>query len=168
MSRQWHRWILAATRRRFPLTPLLYRLVFLHACILMLGGHYTYAEVPLGFWMKELFGFARNHYDRIGHFAQGFVPVLVARVVPMALDSSRICCLRTSYRDMAMEKVNPNSSKTPTPEFLNFSIPKKNPNEIPRNSTRLIIGLPAKKLNPMAKPSQEPKIVGTIDKANNA
>jgi putative membrane protein len=73
--------ILVATRRRFPLTPLAYRLLFLHALILMLGGHYTYAEVPLGYWMKEAFGFARNHYDRIGHLAQGFVPAIVAREI---------------------------------------------------------------------------------------
>src|SRR5262249_46587047 len=63
------------------LTPLAYRLVFVHALILMLGGHYTYAEVPLGFWMRDVFGFARNHYDRIGHFAQGFVPAVLAREV---------------------------------------------------------------------------------------
>jgi putative membrane protein len=62
--------ILVATYRRFPLTPLLYRLLLLHAAILMVGGHFTYAEVPLGFWMKETFHFARNHYDRIGHFAR--------------------------------------------------------------------------------------------------
>ncbi len=73
--------ILAATYRRFPLTPLLYRLLLLHAVILMVGGHYTYAEVPLGFWMQKAFGFARNHYDRIGHLAQGFVPALLAREV---------------------------------------------------------------------------------------
>jgi putative membrane protein len=73
--------ILLATRRRFPLTPLVYRLVFVHALILMLGGHYTYAEVPLGFWIQDWFGFARNHYDRIGHFAQGFVPAMVAREI---------------------------------------------------------------------------------------
>jgi putative membrane protein len=73
--------VLVATRHRFPLTPLAYRLIFLHACILMLGGHYTYARVPLGFWMRDLFGFARNHYDRIGHFAQGFVPAIVAREI---------------------------------------------------------------------------------------
>jgi putative membrane protein len=71
--------ILIATWRRFPLTPLLYRLLFLHALILMLGGHYTYARVPLGFWVGELLGFARNHYDRLGHFAQGFVPAILAR-----------------------------------------------------------------------------------------
>jgi putative membrane protein len=73
--------ILIATYRRFPLTPLLYRLLFLHALILMLGGHYTYARVPLGFWVQDLLGLARNHYDRLGHFAQGFVPAILAREV---------------------------------------------------------------------------------------
>ncbi|QEM70264.1 DUF2238 domain-containing protein [Geobacter sp. FeAm09] len=73
--------LLMVSYRRFPLTPLLYRLLFVHALILMVGGHYTYAEVPLGFWMKDLFGFARNHYDRIGHLAQGFVPAILAREI---------------------------------------------------------------------------------------
>jgi putative membrane protein len=73
--------ILFVTRNRFPLTRLLYWLILIHALILMLGGHYTYAKVPLGFWMQDVFGFARNHYDRIGHFAQGFVPALVAREI---------------------------------------------------------------------------------------
>jgi len=73
--------ILIATYRRFPLTPLLYRLLFLHALILMLGGHYTYARVPLGFWVSDLLGWTRNHYDRLGHFAQGFVPAILAREV---------------------------------------------------------------------------------------
>jgi putative membrane protein len=73
--------ILMAGFQRLPLTPLLYRLLFLHALILMVGGHYTYAEVPLGFWMKEAFGFARNHYDRIGHFAQGFIPAILTREI---------------------------------------------------------------------------------------
>lgn len=73
--------VLVATGRRFRLTPLLYRLIFVHAVILMVGGHYTYAEVPLGFWMQHAFGFARNHYDRIGHFAQGFVPAILAREI---------------------------------------------------------------------------------------
>jgi len=73
--------IMIATYRRFPMTPLVYRLLLLHAVILMVGGHYTYAEVPLGFWMQEAFGFARNHYDRIGHLAQGFVTALLAREV---------------------------------------------------------------------------------------
>ena len=73
--------ILIATYRRFPLTPLAYRLIFLHALVLMAGGHYTYAEVPLGFWFRDLLGLARNHYDRLGHFAQGFVPAILAREV---------------------------------------------------------------------------------------
>lgn len=73
--------LLIATYRRFPLTPLLYRLLFVHALILILGGHYTYARVPLGFWVQDLMGFARNHYDRLGHFAQGFVPAILAREV---------------------------------------------------------------------------------------
>ena len=73
--------ILLLTARRFPLTPLAYRLVFVHALILMLGGHYTYAEVPAGFWMKRMLGLARNPYDRLGHIAQGFVPAIVVREV---------------------------------------------------------------------------------------
>ncbi len=73
--------ILVATHRRFPLTPLIYRLLFVHALILMLGGHYTYAKVPLGFWVQDLLHLARNHYDRVGHFAQGFVPAILAREI---------------------------------------------------------------------------------------
>ncbi len=73
--------LLLATRERFPLTPLLYALILLHAAVLMLGGHYTYARVPLGFWMQDWFGFTRNHYDRIGHLMQGFVPAIAAREV---------------------------------------------------------------------------------------
>ena len=73
--------LLIATRRRFPLTPLLLVLLFVHALILVAGGHYTYAKVPLGFWMQDAFGFTRNHYDRIGHFAQGFVPAILAREI---------------------------------------------------------------------------------------
>jgi putative membrane protein len=73
--------ILVATRRRFPLTPLLYVLVALHAAVLCVGGKYTYAEVPLGFWVRDALGLARNHYDRLGHVMQGLVPALVAREV---------------------------------------------------------------------------------------
>lgn len=73
--------ILVLTARRFPLTPLLYRLLALHALILVVGGHYTYAKVPVGFWVQEAFGFARNHYDRLGHLAQGFVPAILAREI---------------------------------------------------------------------------------------
>ena len=72
---------LLASYRTFPLTPLLYRLLLVHALILMLGGHYTYAEVPLGFWVRDALGLARNHYDRLGHFAQGFVPAILAREI---------------------------------------------------------------------------------------
>jgi putative membrane protein len=66
---------------RFRLTPLVSTLIAIHAVILMVGGRYTYAQVPFGFWMPEAFGLARNHYDRIGHFAQGFVPAMVAREI---------------------------------------------------------------------------------------
>jgi putative membrane protein len=73
--------ILVTTYGTFPLTPLLYRLIALHAIILMVGGHYTYAEVPAGYWVRDLLGLARNNYDRLGHFAQGFVPAIIAREV---------------------------------------------------------------------------------------
>lgn len=73
--------LLALTRENFPLTRLLYWLIFVHALILMVGGHYTYARVPLGFWMQDWFDLARNHYDRIGHIAQGFVPAMIAREI---------------------------------------------------------------------------------------
>jgi putative membrane protein len=73
--------LLAFTAARFPLTPLAYRLIFVHALILMLGGHYTYAKVPLGFDLQELLHLSRNPYDRIGHFAQGFVPAIIAREI---------------------------------------------------------------------------------------
>ena len=71
--------ILIYTRARISLTPLVYRLLAGHAIILMIGAHYTYAEVPLGRWIQDTFGFARNHYDRLGHLAQGFVPAMVIR-----------------------------------------------------------------------------------------
>jgi putative membrane protein len=73
--------ILIFTYKRFPLTSLLYTLLAVHAIILAVGGHYTYARVPVGFWVQEVFGFARNHYDRLGHFAQGFVPAILAREI---------------------------------------------------------------------------------------
>jgi len=73
--------LLLATFRRFRLTPLLYRLIFLHALILIVGGHYTYAKVPVGFWVQELFDLSRNHYDRLGHLAQGFVPAILSREI---------------------------------------------------------------------------------------
>lgn len=70
---------LLLTWRRFPLTPLLYRLMAFHLAILAIGGHYTYAQVPFGFWMQEAFGFARNHYDRLAHLIQGIVPAIFWR-----------------------------------------------------------------------------------------
>lgn len=73
--------VLISTYRSFPLTSLLYRLLLIHALILMLGGHYTYARVPAGFWIQEIFNLGRNHYDRLGHFAQGFVPAILAREI---------------------------------------------------------------------------------------
>ncbi len=77
--------VLIATHKRFPLTPLLYGLIFIHAVILMVGGHYTYAQVPAGFWVQDLFDLGRNHYDRLGHIAQGFVPVILAREILIRL-----------------------------------------------------------------------------------
>lgn len=73
--------LLFASRERFPLTPLLLGLVFLHALVLIVGGHYTYARVPAGFWVQDLLGFERNHYDRLGHFLQGFEPAVLAREI---------------------------------------------------------------------------------------
>ena len=73
--------VLILTYRKYPLTHLLYFLIFIHCLILITGGKYTYARVPLGFWLQDLFHFTRNHYDRIGHFAQGFVPAMVAREI---------------------------------------------------------------------------------------
>lgn len=73
--------LLVATRRSFPLTMLLYRLLALHALILIVGGHYAYARVPVGFWLQDLFDLSRNHYDRLGHLAQGFIPAILAREI---------------------------------------------------------------------------------------
>lgn len=73
--------VLVATRRKFQFTPLAQALIALHMILLAVGGHYTYAEVPLGNWARDLFHLGRNHYDRLGHFAQGFVPALVAREI---------------------------------------------------------------------------------------
>jgi putative membrane protein len=73
--------IMLFTYKRFPLTNLTYTLIAIHAMILMLGGHYSYAKVPLGFWMEDWFGWTRNNYDKIGHFMQGFGPAIVAREI---------------------------------------------------------------------------------------
>lgn len=71
--------LLLACHRRFPLSTLLLGLLWLHAVILVVGGHYTYARVPLGDWAREWFGWTRNNYDKLGHFAQGFVPAILTR-----------------------------------------------------------------------------------------
>ncbi len=71
--------VLAGTYKRFQFTTLVYTLIVVHACILFVGGHYTYAEVPLFNWIRDHYHLARNDYDRVGHFAQGFVPAMVAR-----------------------------------------------------------------------------------------
>ena len=73
--------ILFATRKRFPLTPLAYILILIHSIILMVGGHFTYSEVPYFDWLWDLLGQTRNNYDKIGHFAQGFIPAIIAREV---------------------------------------------------------------------------------------
>lgn len=73
--------LLIVTHRRFPLTPLVYRLLFIHGLILMLGGAYTYSRVPLGFWVQEMLDLSRNHYDRLGHLAQGFIPAMLTREI---------------------------------------------------------------------------------------
>ncbi len=73
--------VLAYTREKFPLTPLAYGLILVHCVILMVGGHYTYAEVPLGDWVAEWGGGERNNYDKLGHLAQGFIPAIVVREI---------------------------------------------------------------------------------------
>lgn len=73
--------MIALTWKRFPLTPLLGVLICIHSLILAVGGHYTYAEVPIGFWIQNVFHFSRNHYDRLGHIFQGFMPAILAREI---------------------------------------------------------------------------------------
>lgn len=73
--------VMLITYRRFPLTGLTYTLIAIHAVILMIGGHYSYAKVPLGFWMEDWFGWTRNNYDKIGHFMQGFGPAIYVREI---------------------------------------------------------------------------------------
>lgn len=73
--------LLLITRRSFPLAKYILIWVFIHGVVLMIGGHYTYARVPLGFWVQEALHLARNHYDRLGHLMQGFVPALITREI---------------------------------------------------------------------------------------
>jgi putative membrane protein len=74
------------TYKKFPLTPLLYTLILIHMIILMVGAHYTYAEVPLFDWIKEVFDHSRNNYDKVGHIAQGFIPAILAREILIRKD----------------------------------------------------------------------------------
>ncbi|WP_178861019.1 DUF2238 domain-containing protein [Thiomicrorhabdus cannonii] len=78
--------IIILTYKRFPLTPLSYQLILLHSCILLVGAHYTYAEVPLFTELQHWLGTARNDYDKVGHFAQGFIPALIAREILLRLE----------------------------------------------------------------------------------
>ena len=87
--------ILWATRNRFALTRMAYVLILIHCVILMIGGHYTYAEVPIGEWVREAFEQSRNNYDKLGHFAQGFIPAIVARELLIRLDVVR----QSGWRD---------------------------------------------------------------------
>lgn len=73
--------LLAVTRNKFPLTKLVYGLIAVHVVILLVGGHYTYAEMPLFSWLRDYYGWDRNYYDRLGHVAQGFVPAMIAREI---------------------------------------------------------------------------------------
>ena len=73
--------IMAATLRTFPLTSLTYQLILIHCIVLMVGGHYTYAEVPLFDWIRDTFDQQRNNYDKVGHLAQGFIPAIIAREI---------------------------------------------------------------------------------------
>lgn len=78
--------ILLFTRSRFPLTTLTYVLILIHCIILIVGGHYTYAEVPIGDWVRDLFDQSRNNYDKLGHFVQGFIPAVIAREIVIRLN----------------------------------------------------------------------------------
>lgn len=78
--------VLWFTRERFPLTTLVYVLILVHCVILMIGGHYTYAEVPLGEWLRGIFDGTRNNYDKIGHFVQGFIPAMIVRELMIRLN----------------------------------------------------------------------------------
>jgi putative membrane protein len=83
--------VLLATRRTFPLTTLVYWLILLHCIVLLVGGHYTYAEVPLFNWIRDTFDLQRNNYDKVGHLVQGFVPAMIARELLIRLEVVRGC-----------------------------------------------------------------------------
>ena len=77
--------LMALTHKRFPLTTMLYVLILIHSLILFVGGHYTYARVPAFDWLRDTFELSRNHYDRVGHLAQGFIPAMIARELLLRL-----------------------------------------------------------------------------------
>ncbi len=77
--------VLVFTRKHFPLTTLTYVLILIHCIVLMVGGHYTYAEVPIGDWVRDTFDQSRNNYDKLGHFVQGFIPAMIAREIVVRL-----------------------------------------------------------------------------------
>ncbi len=89
--------LIVATYKKFPLTPLLYILILIHMIILMVGGHYTYAEVPLFDTIKEMFNQTRNNYDKVGHFAQGFIPAILARELLLRLEVVKASKLWLNY-----------------------------------------------------------------------
>ena len=89
--------VLWLTRERFPLTTLVYVLILIHCVILMIGGHYTYAEVPLGEWLRDAIDGSRNNYDKLGHFVQGFVPVIIARELMIRLQIFSSAAWRDFY-----------------------------------------------------------------------
>lgn len=89
--------VLAATYKKFPLTRLAYTLILIHCIILMVGGHYTYAEVPLFDWIRDATGGARNNYDKVGHFAQGFIPAVLAREVFIRTAAARTAAWRNFF-----------------------------------------------------------------------
>jgi putative membrane protein len=89
--------VLWFTRERFPLTTLVYVLILIHCVILIVGGHYTYAEVPLGEWLREAIDGSRNNYDKLGHFVQGLVPALIARELMIRLGVFNSAAWRNFY-----------------------------------------------------------------------
>lgn len=88
---------LVITYKRFPLTPMLYILILIHSIILIVGGHYTYAEVPLFDDIKQWFSWERNNYDKLGHFVQGFVPAMIARELMIRLNVFNSAKWRTFF-----------------------------------------------------------------------
>lgn len=89
--------VVALTRKQFPLTTLCYVLVLLHCIILMIGGHYTYAEVPIGDWVRDTFDQSRNNYDKLGHFVQGFIPAIIAREIVVRKQVFNSTCWRNFF-----------------------------------------------------------------------